>query len=168
MDFANFLIGVFTPDSVEELTKRAEAAPLRINVSPIVFLSPPVDRESDFASPFSGQENAEADLIVTVQSHGFVYNPNRRDTELLLFVQPDNPDILSHLDIDILHFRPYLRLAVSVMRTRHIRFWCKNFADSLVGLKIPVFLTFSSDPALLENYNPTVEMDHPYAYSHGL
>lgn len=163
MDFANFLVGIPTQSTADDLHVRAGAAPLRINTSPVLFLSPPIDREHDVAD--IGPDHT---LSVTAVHQGFVFNPNRNDTELLMFVTPDDPTILSHLDVDLLHFRPYFRLAVSPMRTRHIRLWCKNFADSLIGQQFDFSLAFRSDPVLIENYNPSAEQDHPSAYSSGL
>lgn len=163
-DYQSFLISVPSKATQDDLTLRAQAAPIQINTSPILFLSAPVDREHDTADLDPAYQ-----LTVVPTSHGFVFNPNTHRTEFLVFVDIPDMSILSHLDVDIINFRPYFCLAIDPMRTRMIRFWCKNFGDSLVGNELAFTVPqFMANPVLSENYNPTCEQDHPHAFSQGL
>ena len=159
----HFLVAVPTEATSQFLLERAQAAPIQINPSPVFFLSPPNDRDS-----LQLEFNYETTFDFLVTGHGFVYNPSIERTEFVLFIQPVMTSLLSDLGVDVIGFKPYGSLAVDPMRTSKIRFWLKNFGDSLVGQSLQLTVAISDNEVLREHYNPTLEQDHPHAYSDGL
>jgi hypothetical protein len=162
-DSRYYLIATPTPACQAFLTTRAQAAPIVVNTLPIFFLAPPGDRDSlqlDF--------NEGTSFRFEIIGHGFVFNPANDRTEFSLFIKPEIDTLLSDMGVDVVNFRPYGSLAIHPMRTSKIRYWLKNFGDSLVGQFLELDVTINDSSLLPEIYNPTLEQDHPGAYSYAL
>lgn len=158
-----YLIAMPTPACQADLTKRVQAAPIVVNTLPIFFLAPPSDRDS-----LNLEFNEGTEFNFRVTGHGFAFNPSTNRTEFSLFIEPEIETLMSDMGADVINFRPYGSMALDPMRTSHIRFWLKNFGDSLVGQTLKMNVVINDSTILKDIYNPTMEQDHPNAYSHAL
>lgn len=163
MESAHFVVGSPTEETEEYLRVASGGAPLEIVHLPLIFLSPPIDASSLRADLTQG----EAFNFIPVH-HGFVFNPRRELSEHLVFVQTEIDTLMTDLGVDQFNFRPYFRLSDSPMRTKSIRFWSKNFADSLIGRPLSFIVSVQSAPVLNEFFNDSAIQDHGHSYSDGL
>jgi len=151
-----FVVGVATPETIEVLRERTEAAPLEIIHQPLVYFSGPMDDATRFASL------SDEPIEMEITGFDFRYNLKIQITEFVIYLKPVFSTFMSDMRLDN---TPYARLALDPMRSKKVRFWCNSLGNNLIGQRLRFYVSVADDEVLLQNYNIEADPDQGKTYS---